>query len=45
METLDETASVTSAAKVTGTHVYNTAGDPLGEIHDVYYKTAPYWGI
>jgi uncharacterized protein YrrD len=35
METLDETAKVISAAKITGTNVYNTAGDLLGEIHDV----------
>ena len=35
METLDETASVISASKVTGTNVYNTDGDQLGEIHDV----------
>jgi sporulation protein YlmC with PRC-barrel domain len=35
METLDETATVISAGKVTGTAVYNTAGDHLGEIHDV----------
>ena len=34
METLDETASAISAAKVTGTNVYNTNGDHLGEIHD-----------
>ena len=35
METLDENASVISASKVTGTNVYNTDGDQLGEIHDV----------
>ena len=35
MEYLDETASIISAAKVTGTSVYNTDGDLLGEIHDV----------
>lgn len=35
METLDETATVISAAKVTGTNVYSTDGELLGEIHDV----------
>lgn len=35
MEKLDETASVISASKVTGTEVYNTDGEHLGEIHDV----------
>ena len=35
METLDETATVISASKVTGTRVYNTSGDHLGEIYDV----------
>ena len=35
MENLDETASVISAAKVTGTNVYSTDGDHLGEIQDV----------
>lgn len=35
METLDETASVISASKVTGTNVYNTDGDHLGAIQDV----------
>jgi hypothetical protein len=35
MDHLDETASVISAAKVTGTSVHNTDGDLLGEIHDV----------
>jgi PRC-barrel domain len=35
MERLDETASLISAAKVTGTSVYNTDGELLGEIHDV----------
>lgn len=35
MERLDETASLISAGKVTGTSVYNTDGDLLGEIHDV----------
>src|SRR6187402_2777847 len=35
METLDENAGVISASKVTGTNVYNTEGDHLGEIHDV----------
>ena len=32
METLDENAAVISASKVTGTNVYNTDGDHLGEI-------------
>ena len=35
MEKLDETASVISASKVTGTEVYNTDGEHLGEIFDV----------
>jgi hypothetical protein len=35
MQTLDESASVISASKVTGTNVYNAAGEPLGEIYDV----------
>ena len=35
MEKLDETASLISSGKVMGTGVYNTAGDSLGEIHDV----------
>ena len=35
METLDENAGVISASKVTGTNVYNTEGDLLGEIYDV----------
>ena len=35
MDNLDETASVISASKVTGTNVYNTDGDHLGEIHDI----------
>src|SRR5687768_12634975 len=35
MDTLDETATVISAGKVTGTNVYNTDGDHLGEIYDV----------
>ena len=35
MEHLDETSSLISAEKVTGTNVYNTAGDSLGEIADV----------
>lgn len=35
METLNESATVISASKVTGTNVYNTAGDSLGEIYDV----------
>jgi hypothetical protein len=35
MEKLDEDASVISASKVTGTNVYNTDGEHLGEINDV----------
>jgi len=35
VETLDENAAVVSASKVTGTNVYNTDGDHLGEIYDV----------
>jgi len=35
MENQDETASVISASKVTGTEVYNTNGDHLGAINDV----------
>jgi hypothetical protein len=35
MEHRDETSSLISSGKVTGTNVYNTAGDSLGEIHDV----------
>ena len=35
MKSLDETTSLISAGKVTGTNVYNTDGDQLGEIHDV----------
>lgn len=35
MITLDESASLISAGKVTGTNVYNTAGELLGEIYDV----------
>jgi hypothetical protein len=35
MERLDENASLISAAKVTGTSVYNTDGELLGEINDV----------
>jgi hypothetical protein len=34
METLDENAAVISASKVTGTNVYNTDGDHLGEISE-----------
>lgn len=32
---VDETTSLISSEKVTGTSVYNTGGDHLGEIHDV----------
>lgn len=35
METLDENASVISSSKVTGTNVYNTGGEHLGEINDI----------
>jgi uncharacterized protein YrrD len=35
MEKLDETTSLISAGKVTGTSVYNTAGEHLGEVYDV----------
>jgi sporulation protein YlmC with PRC-barrel domain len=35
MDTADETTSLISAGKVQGTHVYNTAGDKLGDIYDV----------
>jgi sporulation protein YlmC with PRC-barrel domain len=35
MITLDENASIISAGRVTGTNVYNTAGESLGEIYDV----------
>ena len=35
MDNLDETASVISASKVTGTNVYSTDGDHLGEIYDI----------
>ncbi len=30
-----ETVSLIAASKVNGTSVYNTAGDPLGHIHDI----------
>ena len=35
MEKLDETTSLISAGKVTGTSVYNTTGEHLGEVYDV----------
>jgi sporulation protein YlmC with PRC-barrel domain len=35
MEKLDETASLISASKVTGTDVYNTDGEHLGVVHDI----------
>lgn len=35
MDNVDETVSLISAGKVQGTNVYNTAGDSLGDIHDV----------
>jgi hypothetical protein len=35
MDGPDETTSLITAGKVTGTKVYNTSGDSLGEIYDV----------
>src|SRR4051794_36640331 len=35
MEHREETTTLISAEKVSGTDVYNTAGDSLGEVHDV----------
>jgi hypothetical protein len=35
MEHHEETTNLISSDKVAGTDVYNTAGDSLGEIHDV----------
>jgi len=35
MEHREETTALISGDKVAGTEVYNTAGDHLGEIHDV----------
>lgn len=35
MVALDETTSLIAAGKVTGTRVFNTAGEMLGEIYDV----------
>jgi hypothetical protein len=35
MDSPDETTSLITAGKVTGTKVYNTSGDSLGEIYDV----------
>jgi hypothetical protein len=35
MEHREETTTLISGDKVAGTEVYNTAGDHLGEIHDV----------
>jgi uncharacterized protein YrrD len=35
MEKLDETTSLISASKVTGTNVYNPAGEHLGTVYDV----------
>ena len=35
MEHQEETTNLISSEKVSGTDVYNTAGDSLGEIHDV----------
>jgi len=35
MEHREETGSLISAEKVTGTNMYNTAGESLGEIEDV----------
>ena len=35
MDKQNETVSLISAGRVQGTNVYNTSGDPLGEINDV----------
>ena len=35
MDNLKESSSLISASKVTGTNVYNTAGESLGDIYDV----------
>jgi hypothetical protein len=35
MEQNDETHALIAASKVSGTEVYNTTGDHLGEIHDL----------
>jgi sporulation protein YlmC with PRC-barrel domain len=35
MEHRDETTNLISSEKVSGTNVYNTAGESIGEIHDV----------
>ncbi len=35
MEHREETTTLISADKVSGTNVYNTVGDSLGEVHDV----------
>ncbi|MGL4964037.1 MAG: PRC-barrel domain-containing protein [Inquilinus sp.] len=35
MEHREETTTLISGEKVSGTNVYNTAGDSLGEVHDV----------
>jgi sporulation protein YlmC with PRC-barrel domain len=34
MENVNETPSLIAASKVSGTTVYNTAGESIGEIHD-----------
>ena len=40
MEHREETTTLISADKVSGTNVYNTAGDSLGEVHDVMIDKA-----
>ena len=35
MEHREETTTLISSEKVAGTDVYNTAGESLGEVHDV----------
>lgn len=41
MERVDEDATVISAAKVTGTSVFNTEGEHIGEISDVMPDKRP----
>ena len=43
METPDENAAVISAGKVTGTEVYNTQGEHLGEIRTSCSTSARAW--
>ncbi|MGF6233871.1 hypothetical protein QFZ27_007826 [Inquilinus ginsengisoli] len=40
MEHREETTTLISGDKVSGTDVYNTAGDSLGEVHDVMIDKA-----